>query len=127
MSGVKGRLRISLVATGLSLGAAVALPAVAFAQGVTSPSTVAPAPDPVTTPTTGATGATGPAGAKAPVPQKTGRLPAHMSVVVHGIHKDGKVRVGKPVRAFGYLRPFVPDEHVRVKLMQHGRSEEHTS
>ena len=44
-----------------------------------------------------------------------------MSVVVHGIHKDGKVRVGKPARAFGYLRPFVPGEHVRVKLVEKGK------
>ena len=32
--------------------------------------------------------------------------PAHLSVHVHGVH-HGKVKVGKRVRAVGYLRPFV--------------------
>jgi hypothetical protein len=101
-----GRRRISMLVSGLAVGAVVALPAVASGQDVTTP----------------AAGASGVAGAAAvPAPQKDGRSPAHMSVVVHGAHKDGKVRVGKPVRAFGYLRPYVPGEHVRVKLVQHGK------
>jgi len=117
MIGVIRRLRISFLVAGLALGTAVVLPAVASGQDVTTPTTV-PSPTDQTTPTTGATG---PAGTKAPVPQKDDRSSAHMSVTVHGIHKDGKVRVGKPVRAFGYLRPYVPEQHVRVKLIQGGK------
>jgi hypothetical protein len=116
MLGVIGRRRISHLVAGLSLGAAGALPAVASGQDVTTPSTVAPAANQ----TTSTTGTTGVAGASSDAPKKDGRHPAHMSVTVHGIHRDGKVRVGKPVKAFGYLRPYVPKEHVRVKLMQHG-------
>jgi len=114
-----GRRGTSLLISGLAAGAFVALPAIAAGQDVTTPATVSTTtPAPPVTPATGATGVTG---ASNPAPQKNGRSPAHMSVVVHGIHKDGKVRVGKPVRAFGYLRPFVPDEHVRVKLVQGGK------
>jgi peptidoglycan hydrolase-like protein with peptidoglycan-binding domain len=112
-----GRRRISLVVSGLSVGAVIALPAVASGQDVTIPTTTSTTPDQ----TTPATGATGLAGAGTPAPTKDGRKPAHMSVVVHGVHKDGKVRVGKPARAFGYLRPFVPGEHVRVKLVDGGK------
>ena len=107
----------------VSVGAVIALPSAASAQDATTQSTV-----PSTTTTMGqttaasaTTGATGQTGADAPTPQKDGRAPAHMSVVVHGIHKDHKVRVGKPARAFGYLRPFVPGEHVRVKLFEAGK------
>jgi hypothetical protein len=117
MLGVIRRGRSSVVVAALSLGAAVAIPAVASGQEVTPPSTVPPPPE-QTTPVTGATGATG---AKAPMPQKDDRSPAHMSVTVHGIHRDGKVRVGKPALAYGYLRPYVPGEHVRVKLVKHGK------
>ena len=114
-----GRRGTSLLISGLAAGAFVVLPAIAAGQDVTTPATVSTTtPAPPVTPATGATGVTG---ASNPAPQKNGRSPAHMSVVVHGIHKDGKVRVGKPVRAFGYLRPFVPDEHVRVKLVQGGK------
>jgi hypothetical protein len=65
--------------------------------------------------------ASGQAGTRARVPHRAGRAPAHLSVVVRGIHRDGKLDVGKPARAFGYLRPFVPDQHVRVKLVEHGK------
>jgi L,D-transpeptidase-like protein len=117
-----GRRGISILVSALSVGAIAALPAVASGQDVTTPATVSTTTSTsTTTPATGATGATGVTAASKPAPQRNGRSPAHMSVVVHGIHKDGKVRVGKPVRAFGYLRPFVPDEHVRVKLVNGGK------
>ena len=107
----------------VSVGAVIALPSAASAQDATTQSTVPSTTTTMgqTTATSATTGATGQTGADAPTPQKDGRAPAHMSVVVHGIHKDHKVRVGKPARAFGYLRPFVPGEHVRVKLVEAGK------
>jgi hypothetical protein len=69
-------------------------------------------------------GATGEAGANKPKPLKpptAGRSAAHMSITIHGTHKDAEVRVGKRVRALGYLRPFVPGQHVRVKLIRQGK------
>ena len=39
--------------------------------------------------------------------------PAQLSVHVHGV-RNGKVKVGKKVRAVGYLRPFVRGQHVQV-------------
>ncbi len=45
--------------------------------------------------------------------------PAHLSVDVQGVH-DGKVKVGKRARAVGFLRPFVPGQHVQVKLLRKG-------
>jgi lipoprotein-anchoring transpeptidase ErfK/SrfK len=112
------RGRIALFVAGASAAAALTVPTLAAGQTV---STSAPAP---TVPATGATGATGPA-VKAPKPkpqpQPDPRSPAHMSVTVHGIHKDGKLMVGKRARVAGFLRPFVPDQHVRVKLVRHGQ------
>ncbi len=109
MTATMGRRGTSVLVSCVSLSAVIALPSVASAQDVTTPATV-----PTTTTTTATT--TGP-----PPPPPDRRSPAHMSIVVHGTHKDGKVRVGKPVRAFGYLRPFVAGEHVRVKLLSHGK------
>ena len=45
--------------------------------------------------------------------------PAHLSAHLHGT-RHGKVKVGKRVRVVGYLRPFVPGQHVQVKLLRHG-------
>ncbi len=45
--------------------------------------------------------------------------PAHLSIDLKGVH-DGKVRVGKRARAVGFLRPFVPGQHVQVKLLRKG-------
>jgi hypothetical protein len=95
-----GRRSISFLVSGASVCAVIALPSLASAQDVTTPATV---PTTTTTEaTTPATGTTGLAGATAPKPKQDGRSPAHMSVVVHGIHKDRKVRIGKPVRAFDF-------------------------
>ena len=122
-SAIMGTRSFWVLVSCVSVGAVIALPSAASAQDATTQSTV-----PSTTTTMGqttaasaTTGATGQTGADAPTPQKDGRAPAHMSVVVHGIHKDHKVRVGKQARAFGYLRPFVPGEHVRVKLVEAGK------
>jgi hypothetical protein len=53
-------------------------------------------------------------------PQRSKALkPAHLSAHLHGAH-HGKVKVGNRVRVVGYLRPFVPDQHVQVKLLRHG-------
>jgi hypothetical protein len=46
--------------------------------------------------------------------------PAHLSVDLKGVHR-GKVKVGKRAQAVGYLRPFVPGQHVQVKLLRQGR------
>jgi L,D-transpeptidase-like protein len=45
--------------------------------------------------------------------------PANMNLHVVGIG-DGKLVVGKKVRATGYLHPFVHGQHVRVKLARNG-------
>ena len=114
-----GRCRISLLVAGTTLAAAIAVPSLAAGQGVTTttPDSV-PTPDQATPPdVTGSPGTT----AKAPpAPKPDPRAPAHMSVKVHGIHKDGKLMVGKRARAVGYLRPYVAGEHVRVSLLRNG-------
>jgi hypothetical protein len=46
--------------------------------------------------------------------------PAHLSIDLQGV-RHGKVKVGKRARAVGYLRPFVPGQHVQVKLLRKGR------
>ena len=116
-----GRCRISLLVAGTTLAAAIALPTVAAGQEVTT-TTPAPVPPAPVEDTTAGTGVTGQAGttAKAP-PMPDPRAPAHMSVKVHGIHKDHKLMVGKRARAVGYLRPYVAGEHVRVSLLRHGK------
>lgn len=45
--------------------------------------------------------------------------PGELSIHVHGV-RHGKVKVGKKVRAVGYLRPFVHGQHVQVKLLRRG-------
>jgi hypothetical protein len=108
---IRGR-RIGLVSAGLALAALAATPAAAVGEGTTW--------EPA--------GATGPGGAVPPAPQvlqpkaqsdKGGTRRAHLSVYVHGVH-HGKVGVGRRARAIGYLRPFVPDQHVTVKLLRQG-------
>jgi len=101
--------------------AVVALPSLAAAQEETTTTAASvPAPDQATPPTTDVTGSPGTT-AKAPRPPKPDpRAPAHMSVKVHGIHRDGQLMVGKRARAVGYLRPYVAGEHVRVRLVRHG-------
>ncbi len=111
-----------MLVAGSVIAAAVAPPAAGAAQEVTTTTTPASAPTPpgqATQPTAGATANAGaaPKGSRAPDP----REPAHMSVKVHGIHKDHKLMVGKRARAAGYLRPYVAGEHVRVSLLRHGK------
>ena len=53
-------------------------------------------------------------------PRAKAAKPAHLSVYVRGV-RDGEVKVGKRPRAVGYLRPFVPGQHVQVKLLRRGR------
>ena len=57
---------------------------------------------------------------KPPTPRTARPRAGPPELHVDGIHKDRKVRVGKPARAVGYLRPFVPGQHVRVKLVRGG-------
>jgi len=108
----------------VSVCAVIALPSIASAQDVTTTTTTVPVPATTTTQTTepsATTGATGQAGTGKPKPPSDGKAAAHMKIVVHGTHRDAKVRVGNRVRATGYLRPFVPGQHVRVKLIRHGK------
>jgi len=104
------RGRIGLVGAGLVTAALAALPATGAAQDLSG--------------ATGAgSGATDVTQQPAPQPpslaSKAGPKPAHLSLHVHGVH-HGKVRVGGRARAVGYLRPFVADQHVNVKLLRKG-------
>jgi hypothetical protein len=54
-----------------------------------------------------------------PVQHAKAAKPANLSAYLHG-DRHGKVRVGKRVGVAGYLRPFVPGEHVQVKLVRGG-------
>ena len=55
-----------------------------------------------------------------PAARAAAAKPAHLSIHVHGV-RHGKVKVGKRPRAVGYLRPFVPGQHVQVKVLRRGR------
>ena len=48
-----------------------------------------------------------------------GPKPANLSVHLHGVH-HGRVGVGERMKAVGYLRPFVADQHVEVTLVRNG-------
>jgi len=118
-----GRRRVSLLVSGAIVVALMAVPSMAVAQKATT-TTPLPAPEQATPPSTGVTGATGTAtnaAPKPPPPKPDPRAPAHMSMKVHGIHRDGKLMVGKRARVTGYLRPFVEGQHVRVSLVHHGK------
>ena len=96
---------------------ALAVPSLASAQDVSTTTTTAPPPaDEVTAPAPKAGGNAG--GGPAPQPNPD---PAQISVFVHGIHKDHKLRVGKRARAVGYLKPFVLDQKVHVQLLRKGK------
>src|SRR5215212_7704822 len=112
------RRHLGLIAAGAA-GAAIAVtPALAAAQSV----------DPATTTSAAATTTAAPQPPAPPLPslprsdklaRKQGPEPAHLSLQVHGVH-HGRLLVGRRARAVGYLRPFVPDQHVRVKLLRSG-------
>jgi lipoprotein-anchoring transpeptidase ErfK/SrfK len=118
-----GRRGISIGVGGLAIAAALALPSLAAGQDVTTtttaPETTVPSTDGTTAPDVGVTGDSG--ATKKAAPKPSGRAPAHLSMTVHGIHKDQKLMVGKRARVAGYLRPYVRDQHVRVKLVRHGK------
>jgi len=99
--------RICLVSAGLAAAAVGVLPALAAGQAgpqvPTGPATAAP------------TKAT-PLKRESPPPR-----PAHLSVQVKGAH-DGTLRVGRPARVVGYLRPFVAGQRVVVKLTRRGHA-----
>jgi L,D-transpeptidase catalytic domain len=98
---VLGRRRIGLVSAGLAVAALVAVPATAVGDDG-SPSS---------------RGETRPAGgAKRAAPS-----PARLSVQAKGPHK-GRLKVGHRARAVGYLRPFVPDQRVKVSLVRRGHA-----
>jgi lipoprotein-anchoring transpeptidase ErfK/SrfK len=121
MGAMVGRRRISCVVVGGTLAAALAVPQVAAAQEATT-TTQIPVPDQATPADAGVTGPRGAAATPpSPKPKPDPRAPAHMSMKVHGIHKDGKLMVGKRARVTGYLRPFVEGQHVRVSLIRHGK------
>jgi hypothetical protein len=114
MRSVTGRRRIRILVAGVTLVGACALPAAAAAQDVTTTTaTATTVPSPTTT--------TPPVPSAAPKPGHGGVKPAHLSLSVDGIHGDHKLKVGKRARVVGYLRPFVPGQHVRMKLLRHGK------
>ena len=60
------------------------------------------------------------AASEGPAQSSKAAKPAHLSIDLKGV-RSGKVRVGKRARAVGFLRPFVPGQHVEVKLLRKGR------
>jgi L,D-transpeptidase-like protein len=123
MPGVIGRQRISLVVAGSVLAVAIGSPSLASGQAASTTTTAAPAAaDQYTTQAERAGGQSGGAATTPPQPPPPPPpAPAQMSVFVHGIQKDHKLRVGKHVRAVGYLKPFVAGEHVQVQLLRQGK------
>jgi hypothetical protein len=108
---------MSMLVAGSALAAALAVPSLASAQDLTTTTTTTPPPaDQVTAPAPKAGGHSG--GGPAPRPQPS---PARMSVFVHGINKDHKLRVGKRARAVGYIKPFVVGQKVHVQLLRKGK------
>jgi lipoprotein-anchoring transpeptidase ErfK/SrfK len=126
---VNGRHRTVALVTGLALVAVGALPAAAAGQAVTTTTTpdqtIAPPPGQATVPTNQTTTSTATTTPQVTTPKVTKAkrdkmAPANLTMNVHGIHRDHKLKVGKRARVTGYLRPFRPDQHVRVKLLRHG-------
>jgi lipoprotein-anchoring transpeptidase ErfK/SrfK len=119
MPGVIGRRRILLAVAVSALVVALGAPSVAFGQDVSTTTTTAPPPaDEVTAPAPDAAGKPSGGGGPTPQPQPA---PARISIFVHGIHKDHKLKVGKRVRAVGYLKPFVAGQQVHVQLLRRGK------
>ena len=113
MPGVIGGRRISVTLAGTALVVALTAPSLASAQDVSTTTTTAPPPaEEVTAPVPKA------GGGPTPQPQPA---PARMSVFVHGINKDHKLKVGKRARAVGYLKPFVMGQKVHVQLLRKGK------
>jgi lipoprotein-anchoring transpeptidase ErfK/SrfK len=104
---------IVAAAVGASSAIAAQSSAAIAADDGQDPAGAATAPAPQTTTTT----------TSIPKPTHRARLararPANMKLHVVGIG-DGKLVVGKKVRAVGYLHPFVRGQHVRVKLARNG-------
>jgi L,D-transpeptidase-like protein len=116
---VIGRRRILIALAGTASMVALAVPSFASAQEVSTTTTTAPPPaDQVTAPAPKAGGKRGGGG---PGPQPQPPAPARMSVFVHGIHKDHKLKVGKRARAVGYIKPFVVGQQVHVQLLRKGK------
>jgi len=114
MPAVTRRRSIALLVAGAVAVAICSLPTIAVGESPGSGTGV-----PTTPPTTSP-----PERAQLPQPPKPAHRaqsakPAHLSVHLHGAH-HGKVKVGKRVRAVGYLRPFVAGQHVLVKLLRNG-------
>jgi hypothetical protein len=116
MPAVTRRPSIALLVAGVAAAATGSLPA--LAAGDDSPSS-APAHSATTTTATAES-----APAQRPRPPKPAHRAHsakrhHLSVYVHG-PRGGKIKVGKRAHAIGYVRPFEPGQHVKVKLLRRG-------
>ena len=117
-----GRRRISVVVAGSALAVALGAPSFASGQAAGTTTTAVPPPaEQVTTPPGEAGGQPRAETKTPPPPPAPSPAPAQMSVFVHGIQRDHKLRVGNRARAVGYLKPFVAGQHVHVQLLRQGK------
>jgi hypothetical protein len=119
IAAVIGRRRITLTLAGSALIAALSLPSLAFGQEpiTTTTTAVPPTAGQSPTPATDSGGQTDNT-LNAAKPQDP--APARVSVFLPSVHNH-KLKVGKRVRAVGYVKPFVAGQHVRVQLVKHGK------
>src|SRR5436190_2522132 len=103
MRAVIGRRRMLWGVAALSAAAVGSVPALAIGQSGVEPSRATSAPTTTTTPV--------------PPPPKPHRKKAKLSLDIRGI--DGhRIDVGGRIHATGYLRPYVTNQHVRLRLMR---------
>jgi hypothetical protein len=112
MPAVTRRPSIALLVAGAAAAATGSFPALAAGDG--SPSSAPGHSATTTTPTAESEPAQPPNPA-----HRAHAKRRHLSVYVHG-PRGGKVKVGKRARAVGYVRPFKPGQHVKVKLVRRG-------
>jgi hypothetical protein len=107
MPPVTNRQRIGLGVAVLGAAAAGSVPALAIGDDGQQAVSVA-RPSTTTVPTTTTT---------TPPPPRPHRKAAKLSVHVRGV-KHKRVEVGGRIRATAYLRPYVSNQHVRLRLMR---------
>ncbi len=115
MANVNGRRRIIPLA-GAVLAVALGAPAAAFGEEPTTTTTATTPPANEVTAPASAAGAKGAGPAPQPKP-----APARINVFVHGIARDHKLKVGKRIRAVGYLKPFRGGQQVHVQVLRKGK------
>jgi len=103
MAAVRSGRRIGWGVATLTIAAAGSAPAIAIGQGSVQGSSVTTSTTTTTTTTT--------------APPEPRRKPAKLSLDLRGVHGH-KVAVGERIRASGRLRPYVPNQHVHIKLVR---------